>query len=134
MRAILTLPAALAIAACATGERADYAMSEEDRAMLDRELAGYEAGEPENCLDLKFVNNSRVIDDRTVIYRRGGTKYLTTFDNRCPALERTSETLVFRTFSGRVCDVDIIQTIDNQTGLAGPACSIDTITPYNRVD
>ncbi|WP_343344408.1 DUF6491 family protein [Sphingomicrobium sp. XHP0239] len=134
MKAFLTLPAALLVVACATGPEADYAMTAEDRAELDRELEGYVAEAPENCLDIRFVNNSRTIDERTVVYREGNRKYLTTFDDRCPALDRLGEALVFRTFAGRVCDVDIIQTVDTQTGIQSGACSIDTITPYRRVD
>ena len=124
---------ALLLAGCAGVDR-DYAMAPEDRAELDRELAGYVAEAPQKCLDVRFTNRSRAIDDRTVVYNGAGGKYLATFDGRCRALDNLGEALVFRTFAGQVCDVDIIQTIDSSTGMITGACSIDTITPYRRAD
>ncbi|MEN3972416.1 hypothetical protein WJS89_07020 [Sphingomicrobium sp. XHP0235] len=131
MRAFALIPAIL-LAGCAATPADDYAMAPEDRMKLDEELAGYVVGEPDRCLDLRLTQRQTVIDDRTVLYRDGAKRVVATFSNRCPALERHGEVLVFETFGGQVCDSDIVTSIDTSTGMQTGACGIESFVPYER--
>jgi hypothetical protein len=48
----------------------------EPEAQLARALEGRVAGEPVDCIQLRNIRSSRIIDDTAILYDAGGTLYV----------------------------------------------------------
>ncbi|MCM8557912.1 hypothetical protein [Sphingomicrobium sediminis] len=132
MKRIAILAAPLALASCTTPQ--PYAMTDDARATLEDELEGLVAGEPQNCLDINSTSRSQVIDEKTILYRRGSVRYLQVFDNRCPGLGDFGNALVIEPFGGRICSNDTARIVDTSSGIPGGICAFGPFIPYREAD
>ena len=135
----LTLPAVLlatfAVAGCATAEREPYQLAEDDREQLDRLLEGRVAGEPRSCLFGSGNEQLTVIDDRTLVYRVGGRRYLQQMTTDCPDLDSSFAALVTTRIGGSgPCEGDIARVIDTGSGIVYGACAFGPFIPYEPAD
>ena len=69
-------------------------------AQLARELKGRTAGTPVDCISLRHVRSSRIIDDTAIVYETGGTIYVNRPRAGAESLDRW-DTLVTRLFARR---------------------------------
>ncbi len=103
----------------------------EPEARLARALDGRVAGEPVNCINLRNVRSSQIIDRTAIIYDTGGTIYVNRPRAGRESLDRW-DTLVTRTHSSRLCSIDVVQLFDPgsrmQTGLA----FLGDFVPYKK--
>jgi hypothetical protein len=101
-------------------------------AELQRVLEGRVAGEPVDCLNLRDIRSTRIIDRTAILYEtRGGTLYL----NRPRSGERSLDkwdVLVTDTHSSQLCSIDIVRLYDPmarmQTGFVG----LGDFVPYSK--
>ncbi|MEM8770730.1 MAG: DUF6491 family protein [Pseudomonadota bacterium] len=121
MRAIMTVMAATAIAACAT-ER-DSEVSEKAAA----ELAKYEAtGETRACLQLRAIDSIKAIDDRhLLIEMRSGDLYLNKTNGRCTGATDIGTRLQYQTSLSQLCQNEIVRVVDNLTGIERGGCGLN---------
>jgi hypothetical protein len=122
----LLLPvAALAAAPAAADQRID------PETRLARAVEGRVAGAPVDCISLHTVRSSRMIDDTAIIFDAGHTLYV----NRPRAGAETlasHDTLVTRTFSNRLCSIDVVEVVDGATlGFSRPVF-LGEFVPYRR--
>ncbi|WP_265587291.1 hypothetical protein [Sphingomicrobium arenosum] len=110
-----------------------YEMSPDAESELAELLGDRVPGEPVSCLPPN-VTSSTVIDERTVVYRFGGTRYLQTFNADCNGLDRIGHVLVIESPLGRTCSGDIAKVYETATGMYGGFCAFNDFIPYRDAD
>jgi hypothetical protein len=87
-------------------------------------------GEPQGCVLLQNVRESRVVDDGTIdFYTRDGKVLRNTLPNRCPQLgfERAFS---YSTSISQLCNVDFITVLQQSGGIRrGASCGLGMFTP-----
>ena len=100
-------------------------------ARLARALEGRVAGEPVDCIDLRRVSSSQIIEDTAILYDAGSTIYV----NR-PRMGRESldrwETLVTRTHSSNLCSVDTVHLYDPSSRISTGFVFLGEFVPYRK--
>lgn len=130
------LPAAVASAAllagCSTAP-AEQTRSPAAAKELAEALEGRVAGPPQRCIS-NFPNTQvQVVDDWTILYDEGSTIYVQNPRGGCPGIARGSRTLVARQVgTSQMCDGDINQAVDLQSGIGGAPCVFGPFVPYTK--
>jgi hypothetical protein len=126
MRTILVaILAANAIASAAT------AASGSTEAALLELLNGREVGKPVDCLRLRTVRSSRIIDRTAVIFDAGGTLYL----NRPKAgaeLLVSNKAILTSSISGEICSGEAVQLFDAASGVQSGSVFLGQFVPYRK--
>lgn len=129
----LILPALALLAGCATTpqERERAAASEaRDDAKLAKQLAGFTPGTPVTCIDPRQTNVD-VFGD-TIVYRIGSNRqWVTRTNGGCFGLKR-DDIIVTRSYGTRLCQGDIVRTVDRTSGFPSGACAFGEFVPYTR--
>jgi hypothetical protein len=98
-------------------------------AQLQKALAGRVAGERVDCISLRGVRSSRIIDRTAIVYDAGGTIYV----NR-PTSGRESldswDTLVTKTHSDRLCSIDTVTLYDSGLRMESGVVFLGDFIPY----
>ncbi len=108
----------------------DDARQDRDRAKLEKRLAGFEPGEPVDCIR-QFNSNVAIYGDQLLYQEGAGRLYRTQTSGGCFGLKR-DDIIVTKSFNGQLCRGDIIRTVDRTAGFQSGACTIGTFTPYRR--
>ncbi len=128
------LAAAIAVIAhgCSTAP-AEQTRSPRAAKELADALAGRVAGPPQRCIS-NFPNTQvQVIDDWTILYDEGSTIYVQNPRGGCPGIDSGSRTLVARQVgTSQMCEGDINQAVDLQTGIGGAPCVFGPFIPYTK--
>lgn len=86
------------------------------------------------CIPLRNIQEIDILDDRNIIFRVGPNNYyLNTLPYRCSGLRR-NDTIMYRTSTNEICDVDVITVLDDiGPGFqAGASCGLGRFTPVNQ--
>ena len=120
----------LAISVLATpGEAAPRLKGE---AALARAIEGRVAGEPVDCINLRNIRSTRVIDRTAIVYDAGSTIYV----NRPRAGQQSLngwDALLTRTFSNRLCSIDVVHTLDATSRFQRGTVFLGEFVPYRKV-
>lgn len=87
----------------------------EQTALADfKALKRYEAtGEVKRCISLNRISTTRVLDDKTILFKMRGRKhYVNRMKHACPSLKR-EERFMYKTSIGQLCSIDIITVLDS---------------------
>lgn len=104
----------------------------EGEAKLAKLLEGRVAGEPTDCLLLRDVLSSRIIDETAIVYEtRGGTLYVNRPDSGRESLDQW-DTLVTDTQGSRLCDVDVVRLYDTSTRMTTGLVFLGDFVPYEK--
>ena len=101
-------------------------------AEMARALEGRVAGEPVDCIFLRNVRSSRIIDDTAILYDAGGTIYVNRPRAGGESLDRW-DTLVTRTHSSQLCRVDVVHLYDSASRMQTGIVFLGDFVPYRRV-
>ncbi len=129
IRKFLPLLAATAAMAAIPAEAGPRRSPEEQ---LQHELRGRVAGEPVNCVNLRNVRSSRVIDRTALIFEAGGTIYVNRPRAGAESLSRW-DTQVVRPFGSQLCAIDTIRMVDPASGFFRGTVFLGEFVPYRRV-
>lgn len=127
----LSALAAAGVGACTTNDvpepRTPRAVQE-----LDRYLAGKVAGQPQSCLPRYRTSDMVVIDERTVLFRDGGSRvWRTDIPGGCSNLGRPGYAMVTQQFGGTgLCSGEIVRVVDTQTGMLAGSCTFGEFVPF----
>jgi hypothetical protein len=99
---------------------------------LQEELRGRVAGEPVNCVNLRNVRNSRIIDRTAIIFDAGGTIYVNRPRSGAHSLSRWDAQVV-RPFGSQLCAIDTIRMVDPTSGFFRGTVFLGEFVPYRRV-
>lgn len=70
-------------------------------------------GEVKRCISLNRIQNTRVLDDQTILFKMRGRKhYVNRLSHACPSLKR-EERFMYKTSIGQLCSIDIITVLDS---------------------
>ena len=128
-RLLLTLSAAL----LATGGAQAAAPRIEPEARLARALEGRVAGEPVDCLTLRSIRSSRIIDGTAIVYEAaGGTLYVNRPRSGAESLN-TWDTLVTDTRSSQLCSIDVVRLYDTSARMQTGFVSLGAFVPYRKI-
>ena len=110
------------------------AAKESGEARLAKAIEGRVAGEPVSCIDLHRIRSSRVIEGTAIVYEAAGGKlYVNRPDSGASSLSR-HDVLVTRSFSNRLCDVDVVELRDRAAGMMSGLVFLGEFVPYTRAD
>lgn len=124
------LPLALAATVLTTPPAAASNASPE--AKLAKAIEGRTAGKPVDCLYLRDIRSSRIIDDTAILYETaGGTLYV----NRPRSGEKSLDSwdvMVTDTRSPRLCNIDVVRLIDPSTRMQTGFVMLGDFVPYRK--
>lgn len=123
---------ATAIGAMTFGAAPAQAQRGTPEQQLERALEGRVAGEPVNCIDLRAVRNSRIINHTAILFESGGTIYVNRPRSGASSLSNW-DTQVVRPFGSRLCQVDTVRMVDPASGIDRGVVFLGDFVPYRRV-
>ena len=101
-------------------------------AKLARAIEGRVAGAPVDCILLRDIRGSRIIDRTAIIYETvGGTLYVNRPDAGASSLDN-HDVLVTKTSIGQLCSIDVVQLYDSSTQMPTGTVFLGEFVPYHR--
>jgi hypothetical protein len=134
MKAItfLTPAAALLLVSCTTFPAPGANPARE--AELAKAVEGRVAGQAVNCINLREISTSRIVDGTAIIYAMSnGTLYVNRPTSGASTLRR-DDVLVSDTHSGQLCNIDIVRLQDSSTQTEAGFVGLAKFVPYPRAD
>ena len=103
-------------------------------AQLARALDGRVAGKPVDCLNLRDIRSSRIIDRAAILYEtHGDTLYLNRPDAGQSSLNR-GDVLVTDTHSQQLCSIDVVHLYDTSLHMRTGVVFLGDFVPYRKPD
>lgn len=100
-------------------------------AQLAKALSGRVAGTPTDCITLRSVDSTRVIDGKAILYRVGGKLYVNEPRSGANWLDDDS-ILVTKTFGSQLCSIDTVQLIDRTSRFPRGFVMLGKFVPYTK--
>lgn len=100
-------------------------------AQLALALEGRSAGEPVDCINLRSIRSSRIIDDTAILYESGNTIYVNRPRAGRESLDRW-DTLVTKTHSSQLCSIDVVRLYDSASRFETGFVFLGEFVPYRR--
>ncbi len=87
-------------------------------------------GEPEACVSLTQIRETKVRDDWTIDFIGGGNRvWRNTLPNRCPGL-KLNDGITYQTSLSQLCSTDIVYVLETSGGLhRGAGCGLGPFVP-----
>jgi hypothetical protein len=87
-------------------------------------------GEPQSCVQLAQIRETRIRDDWTIDFIAGGDRvWRNTLTSRCPGL-KSQNGFTYETSLSQLCSTDIIYVLETAGGLhRGPGCGLGQFVP-----
>lgn len=98
---------------------------------LARAIEGRVAGKPVDCIELRNVRSTQIIDRTAIIYDTGRTIYVNRPRSGQSSLDRW-DTLVTKTHSGQLCSIDTVQLWDASSRMLSGIVFLGDFVPYKR--
>ena len=100
-------------------------------AELAKIVAGRTAGKPVNCIPVRNIRSSRIIDKTAIVYTaNGGTIYVNR-PNGASFLD-DDQIMVNKVSTGQLCNIDIVNLVDRSSRFTEGSVGLGTFTPYPR--
>ncbi|WP_417623010.1 hypothetical protein [Parasphingorhabdus sp.] len=129
---LLAIPAAMLLAAPAMSEE-KITLTEKQQAKLDKRLEGRTAGKAQSCISAQDQREMTVISDDILIFgsrRNANTIYVNKPYGGCRNADRNI--LSYSRPTSSLCKGEIIQLIDNSTGMSTGSCAFGEFVPYTK--
>ena len=127
-RVAIALATAVALLSAPATMAKDKMTGEEQLAKL---LEGREAGEPVDCLPYAASSDMKVIDKTAIVYGRGETIWVNRPTN-ADSLD-DGDILVRKSHTAQVCNLDIVQTMDQSSKMFTGTVGLTQFVPYRKV-
>ena len=101
-------------------------------ARLAKALEGRVAGEPVDCINLRSIRSSRIIDETAILYEVGSTLYVNRPRAGQDSLDRW-DTMVTKTFGSQLCSIDTIKMVDPSSHMLTGIVFLGDFVPYRKV-
>ena len=129
MKKLIALSIASALLAIAPAQAGPRLTPE---AKLARALEGRVAGEPVDCVNLRSIRSTQIIDRTAIIYDAGSTVYVNRPRGGQQSLDQW-DVLVTKTHSSELCSIDIVHLYDSGSRMQSGFVSLGEFVPYRRV-
>jgi len=100
-------------------------------AKLARALEGRVAGAPVDCIQLRDIRSSRIIDGIAILYDTGSTIYLNRPASGASWLD-DNDVLVTDTHSSQLCSIDVVRLFDSASHAPDGSVGLGKFIPYTR--
>ena len=121
---------AAVLASCSTSPQVPASLQSQHK--LQQELAGRVAGAPMGCIPRHQARDMIVVDDNTILFKRGSVIYRNDPPGGCNGLGGGFNTLVTRSSGSGTCSGDIATVSNTTTGTVVGSCSLGEFVPYTR--
>lgn len=101
-------------------------------AELERALAGRVAEAPVDCIDMRRVRNTRIINGTAILYNAGNIIYVNRPDNGAESM-RSWDQMRTHQFMSRLCSIDTVQMFDPNVNTLKGVVFLGEFVPYRRV-
>ena len=103
----------------------------EPEVRLARALEGRIAGEPVDCIQLRSIRSSRIIDDTAILYDAGSTIYVNRPRGGRESLDQW-DTLVTKTHGSQLCSIDVVGLYDSGSRTRTGTVFLGEFVPYRK--
>lgn len=94
----------------------------------------YEDVKPEQCLSVRRIKKTEILDDRTIFFYMSGNKiYRNHLPRKCFGLKR-SDSFSYKLHTSRLCAIDSIKVVDRIGGdiRSGASCGLGKFYPISE--
>jgi len=127
----LLIGAAL-LGASATALAADRDNSKNE-AKLTAALAGRVAGKPVDCISLRDIRSSQIIDGTAIVYDTGRGQLLVNRPRMGAESLDSDDILVTKTYGSELCSIDTINLVDRGSRFSHGFVGLGEFVPYSKV-
>ncbi len=121
------------IAIGATQAVAGPAANLRSEARLAKALDGRVAGQPVDCIYLRDIESSEIIDGAAILYRTLGNRlYVNRPSSGQSSLDR-DDILVTDTHSSQLCSIDTVRLLDRSTHFYSGFVGLGEFVPYTKL-
>ena len=100
-------------------------------AQLAKALEGRVAGEPVDCLDIKDIRSTRIIDRTAILYEATGGRLFVNRPEGAGTLHR-ADVMVNKVWGGRLCEVDVVDLLDGGAHIPTGFVMLGKFVPYTE--
>lgn len=130
MRKMTSVIAAAALLAVGGSAVAAPRLSPEQK--LAKAVEGRVPGKPVNCISLRNIRSSQIIDKTAIVYETSGrTLYVNRPDSGASWLDR-DDVLVTNTHSSQLCSIDIVRLYDRGSRMQSGSVGLGKFVPYTK--
>jgi len=131
MRKIISLALGVTILATAPSLAANRPNPKAE-AELAKAIAGRIEGKPVDCIYLRDIRSSRIIDGTAILYETSNRKlYVNRPDSGHSSLRR-DDILVTNTHSPQLCSIDIVRLVDSGAWFERGFVGLGKFVPYTK--
>ncbi|MCE7795927.1 hypothetical protein LWE61_05050 [Sphingobium sufflavum] len=127
----MRIPFMIAVAAGLLAAGGAQAASKTPQERLARAIEGRVAGKPVDCINLRDIQSSEIIDRKAILYRVGRTLYVNTPDSGANFLNN-GDILVTDTHSSQLCSIDIVRLVDSSSRMPSGSVGLGKFVPYTK--
>ncbi|CAN5359809.1 hypothetical protein BH10PSE13_BH10PSE13_13180 [soil metagenome] len=98
---------------------------------LAKALEGRTAGPPVNCIQLRNIQSSQIIDNTAILYSVGRTLYVNTPTSGANFLD-SMDIMVTDTHSPELCSIDIVRLVDSSSRMMSGTVGLGKFVPYTK--
>jgi hypothetical protein len=121
-----------AVLAASLSAAAGAAAKPDPEAKLAQALSGRIAGAPVDCVNLRDIRSSKIIDGTAILYEAaGGTIYVNRPDAGRESLNGW-DVLVTKTHSSRLCSIDVVHLYDTAARMQTGSVFLGEFVPYRK--
>ena len=128
MKSLIPLLAGAAVLSAAPAQAAPRL---DPQAKLARALEGRVAGKPVDCINLRQIRSSQIIDDTAIIYDSGSTIYVNRPTSGAASLDQW-DVLVTKTHASQLCSIDTVRLYDRGSRMLSGIVFLGEFVPYKR--
>lgn len=122
---------ALALTGMMIAGAAQAAPQKTPEARLAKALEGRVAGKPVDCIQLRDISSSEIIDRTAIIYRVGSKLYLNKPQTGAEFLDNW-DILVTDTRSPQLCSIDTVRLVDQSSRMSSGFVGLGKFVPYTK--
>lgn len=92
-------------------------------------------GEPVNCVSLRNIRSTKIVDNSTIDFRmNGGKTYRNSLPYSCPGL-KSEDRFSYRTSLSQLCSVDTVRVLHDFGGRLqeGAGCGLGKFQPVEKI-
>ena len=119
------------LGASATALAADRDNSKNE-AQLSAALAGRVAGKPVDCISLRDIRSSQIIDHTAIVYDTGRGQLLVNRPRVGASSPDSDDILVTKTYGSDLCSLDTINLIDRGSRFSHGFVGLGEFVPYSK--
>lgn len=122
--------AALAVIALAGSAQAQVSTEERAQGELAKALAGRVPGKAADCINLRDIRSTEIIDRTAILYRVSADKVYVNYPTSGAYFLDSDDILLSQTFSSQLCSIDVVRLLDRSSQFPIGSVGLGKFVPY----